>query len=52
MKMDRAYLNVDEGIAVCFWDAPSKEGLEELFSKAGASFENMTEVYEHVADSF
>jgi len=50
--MDRAYVNMDEGMAVCCWDAPSKEALQELFSKAGADFETMTEVEEHTKSSY
>lgn len=44
--MERAYVNREEGFACCVWTAPSREALEGLFGKAGASFEKMTEVEE------
>jgi len=50
--MDRAYVNMDEGMALCCWSAPSKEALEELFTKAGTAFETMTEVEEHANEAF
>jgi hypothetical protein len=50
--MDRAYVNMDEGMAVCCWDAPSKEALQELFSKTGSAFETITEVEEHTTETF
>ncbi|MBN2587861.1 MAG: DUF4242 domain-containing protein [Candidatus Fermentibacteraceae bacterium] len=46
MKMDRAYINYDEGLACCCWNAPSEEDLRQLFMKAGAPFDRILEVEE------
>lgn len=42
--MDRAYLNAEEGLAVCCWDAPGKDKIEDLFQKAGVSPVQIVEV--------
>jgi len=52
MTLDRAYLNTDEGLAVCCWNAPSKEAIEELFNNSGVKFEKITAVEEHAAETF
>ncbi len=49
MTMDRSYINPQEGFACCCWEAPSRESLAELFSKAGALFDSMIQVTEYSA---
>ena len=51
MKFERSFINWDEGVGVCCWNAPSKEELESLFKKAEAPFEKMVPVEEHEAQS-
>jgi len=46
MTMDRAYLNYDEGLACCCWNATSIEDLKGLFNSAGAPFDTMIPVEE------
>jgi len=46
MSFERSYMNWQEGVGVCCWDAPSKEELEALFRKASVSFEKMVPVEE------
>jgi hypothetical protein len=46
MKMDRAYINYDEGLACCCWEAPCKDDLKQLFIKARTPFEKMIQVEE------
>ena len=41
MTFERSFMNWDEGVGVCCWDAPSKEALAELFEKSGTPFEKM-----------
>jgi hypothetical protein len=51
MKFERSFINWDEGVGVCCWNAPSQEELEGLFNKVGAPFEKMVPVEEHLADN-
>jgi hypothetical protein len=46
MTMSRAYSNDSEGFCCCFWEAPSRQALEELFSGADVAFDSMVEVRE------
>jgi len=46
MTMVRAYTNADEGVCLCFWEAPSRDELAGLFDTAGVPFETMYEVSE------
>ncbi|MBD3369024.1 hypothetical protein GF402_01520 [Candidatus Fermentibacteria bacterium] len=46
MTMDRAYLNTDEGLACCLWNASTKDDLKQLFDSAGAPYDRMVAVEE------
>mgnify|MGYP006284426555 CR=1 FL=1 len=46
MKMERAFVNWEEGFAVCCWSAPSEVDLAGLFEKAGVPFERIIQVQE------
>jgi hypothetical protein len=52
MTMIRAFINGDEGFAMCCWDAPSKADLEALFKKAGTPFERMLQVDERTPNAW
>ncbi len=51
LAFERSFINWEEGIGICHWDAPSRQELEELFNQAGTPFEKMVEVEEYLADS-
>jgi hypothetical protein len=51
MTMIRAYTSKDEGLVCCFWEAPSKNDLSELFRTAGVPFDSMIEVREFLPAS-
>jgi hypothetical protein len=51
MKFERSYINWDEGVGLCCWEAPDKERLAELFRKVGTPFERMIEVEEYPAEA-
>ncbi len=51
MTFERSYMNWDEGLGICCWDAPSKDKLEELFKQSGAPYEKIIPVEEHAAQS-
>jgi len=46
MKMDRAYINYDEGMTCCCWDTPSIADLKQLFIQAEVPFKSMIIVEE------
>ncbi|MEW6744953.1 MAG: nickel-binding protein [Planctomycetota bacterium] len=52
MVFERSYVNWDEGMGVCCWNAPSKEKLTELFKKAGTPFSTIVPVEEFAQDAF
>ena len=47
MVMNRAYVDANEGQAICCWDAPDKNSIEDLFSKVGVQTESIREVVEY-----
>jgi len=51
MTFERSYLNVEEGIGICCWNASSKDGLEAMFRKAGTPVEQIIPVEEYVEAS-
>jgi hypothetical protein len=51
MSFERSFMNWEEGLGICCWDAPSRDELEALFRKAGVPFEKMLTVEEHEAQS-
>ncbi len=44
MVFERSYLNWEEGVGICCWDAPSKEALAALFDEVGTPYVSMVEV--------
>jgi hypothetical protein len=44
LKMDRAYIDEQEGKAICCWNAPDKASIESLFEKAQVKPESIKEV--------
>jgi murein tripeptide amidase MpaA len=50
--MDRAYINENEGKAVCCWNSPTQNEIEDLFKKAHVNYESITEVEEMQAGCF
>jgi hypothetical protein len=44
LKMDAAYVDMDKSRALCFWDAPDRKSIEELFAKAGLKPKRIHEV--------
>ena len=50
--MDRAYVNKSEGKAVCCWNAPTRKDIEDLFEKANARYDSITQVEEMQVESF
>jgi phage-related protein len=47
VKMDRAYIDEEAGQAICFWTAPDKKALEEIFQKAQVKTESIRQVMIH-----
>ena len=52
MTMDRAYTCKEEGVVICCWDAPDTTSVEQLFDKAGVTYEKITPVQEHLGSAF
>lgn len=46
LKMDRAYVDAQTGKTVCCWEAVDQQCLEQLFNRAGITYESMTAVTE------
>jgi len=44
LKMDRAYIDEDNGQAICCWSAPDRKSVEDLFTKAKVEPESIKEV--------
>ena len=44
--MQQAFVNESKARAVCCWDAPSQEAIEELFEKASVATDSVEEVVE------
>ncbi len=42
--MDNAYIDESKAQAVCCWNAPDRSSVEDLFSKAGVSPQEIQEV--------
>lgn len=51
MTFERSFMNWEEGVGVCCWNAPSKEKLLEMFEKTSTPYEKIVPVEEHVAES-
>jgi len=49
MTFERSFVNWQEGVGLCCWEAPSKKKLQDLFDKAHTPYEKITQVEEHVA---
>jgi len=47
MVFERSYMNWEEGLGVCCWEAPAREDLAALFRKAGTPFERIVAVEEN-----
>ncbi len=47
MKMERAYVDEEKGQAICCWDAPDRNAIETLFSKAQVTMESIRPVVEY-----
>jgi uncharacterized protein YpmB len=46
-KLDRTYVDEEAGQAICFWVAPDKKAIEDVFQKAGVEPESVREVKVH-----
>ncbi len=51
MTYERSFVNWNEGMCICCWDAPSEVKLAELFRKAGTPFEKIVPVEEYERDA-
>lgn len=51
MTFERSFMNWEEGVGICCWEAPSKEKLVALFDGAGAPYEKIIPVQEHAPES-
>lgn len=47
MKFERSFMNWEEGLGICCWEAPSVAALGKLFDKAGTPYDKMIPVEEH-----
>ena len=51
MTFERSYMNWEEGVGLCCWEAPDKEKLADLFRQAGTPYDKMIEVEEYLAEA-
>ncbi len=51
MKFERSFMNWEEGLGICCWEAPSRDDLSRLFDEAGTPWETMVAVEEHVQET-
>ncbi|MCK5541481.1 MAG: DUF4242 domain-containing protein [Desulfobacterales bacterium] len=46
----RTYFNEEKGVRYCIWLAPSEEGLKNIFTEIGISWDSIIQVEETIPD--
>ena len=47
LKMETAYVDENKGQAICVWDAPDQQAINDLFAKAQVTPESVRQVVEY-----
>jgi hypothetical protein len=47
LKMETAYVDEKEGQAICVWEAPDQQAIDDLFAKAQVTPESVRQVVEY-----
>ncbi|MBI4881220.1 MAG: DUF4242 domain-containing protein [Planctomycetes bacterium] len=51
MIFERSFVNLQEGVCVCCWHAPSRDDLALHFQQAGTPFQEMVQVQEFAGEA-